>query len=160
MVALVWTDQEGSRLAVPAESVDGLSTRQLAFQHLELVHERPGDGVPMTEAAHILGCSISTVRTYVASGRLVSAGRYARNALVRADVEELACEVYRWRQHLGDSDPYWVTGWRAAQVLGVGTARLSSLSKRSLLPYLLHHEGVRLFRHQQLAMLARDARWH
>ncbi len=69
--------------------------------------------------------------------------------------------MYQWRQHLSDTDPYWVTGWRAADVLGVGTARLTSLSKRGLLPYLVHWDGVRLYRRMQLAMLgqARDARW-
>ncbi len=115
----------------------------------------PTDGLQLAEAARILGCSIGTVRAHVAAGRLPSAGRYLHKALARADVEELACEVYRWRKHLADDEAYWITSQRVADLLGVSRSRVSALSTRGLLPYVKHRDGVRLYRREQLKVMAR-----
>ncbi len=124
--------------------------------------ERPINPVTLDEAALILGCSRSTVRRHIAAGRLRSAGRYEHRSLSRADVEALAMQVYRWRRHLDDVEGYWLTAGRAADVLAVNVTRLNQLVAADLLPYVVHSDGTRLYRRQQLEVVAtaRDARWH
>ncbi|MBA2559894.1 MAG: helix-turn-helix domain-containing protein [Propionibacteriales bacterium] len=92
----------------------------------------------LDDAALILGCARSTVRRLIAAGELPPTDRYRHRQLARADVEALALRVYRWRLHLDDVDPYWVTGERAAVVLGVGVTRLNQLAARGFVPFETH----------------------
>ncbi|MBA2560500.1 MAG: helix-turn-helix domain-containing protein [Propionibacteriales bacterium] len=92
--------------------------------------ERSFDGVTLAEAeaAMILGCSVTGVRRLIANGALPPTDRYRHRRLARADVEALALRTYRWRRHLDDAEPYWVTGRRAAEVLEVNVTRLNQLA--------------------------------
>jgi hypothetical protein len=69
--------------------------------------------------------------------------------------------VYEWRRHRDDLDPYWVPGNRAAGILGVNVTRLNQLAEREFLPFEIHADATRLYRHEQLAVVAnaRDSRW-
>lgn len=135
--------------------------RRRLWHHDAPTPERPIDPVTLDEAALILGCSRSGVRRLIASGRLPSTDRYRHRQLARADVEALALRIYRWRQHLNDVDPYWLTGQRAAVVLGVNVTRLNQLVARGFVSFEVHADGTRLYRREQLAVVAkaRDARW-
>lgn len=79
---------------------------------------RPADPVTYAEAAHILGVTPSTVRRHVLAGRLGQAEPARHRMLSRSDVEKLALQTYRHRQYAGNEDSYWVTGRRAAEILG------------------------------------------
>ncbi len=61
---------------------------------------------------------------------------------------------------LEEVDGYWVTGKRAAAVLGVNEARLRVLAGKGFIPFENHADGTRLFRREQLEVVAqsRDAR--
>jgi hypothetical protein len=123
---------------------------------------RPVDPVTLLEAAEILGSSVSSVRRHVAAGRLHRGRRrYKHRALSRADVEALAAAVFEWRLHVHDPGSYWLMGQQAADLLDVNRARLSELSRADRLPFVVHRDGVRLYRRQQLevASRARDAMW-
>lgn len=61
--------------------------------------ETHSDAVTLQEAARILGCSVTTVRRQIASGRLIAPQRYRHRQLSRTDVEDLALEVFRWKRH-------------------------------------------------------------
>jgi hypothetical protein len=113
-------------------------------RHPHAVPACPCDPVTVDEAALILGCTRSVVMLHVSAGRLpstdlvvgtVAADEGVDHQLSRADVEALALQVYRWREHRDDVDPYWVTGTRAASILGVNVARLNQLTIRGCLPY-------------------------
>jgi hypothetical protein len=41
-------------------------------------------------------------------------------------VEALALRAYPYRKHICDTGPYWVTGQRAADILGVNMTRSGS----------------------------------
>lgn len=77
--------------------------------------------------------------------------------LSRAEVEALACQIYPWRDHLDDLAPYWVTAKRATRILGVNHTRLNQLAVRGFVPFEMHVDGVRLYRREQLEVVA-DAR--
>jgi hypothetical protein len=96
--------------------------------------ERPVDGIGRAEAARILGCHPWTVGAYVRSGRLRSAGKNVRRGLSRADVEALACDVYRWQDHRDDEEPYWIVGERAAETLGVNGTRVRQFVAADRIP--------------------------
>lgn len=124
---------------------------------------RPADPVTLLEAAGILGCSVSSVRRHVAAGRLRTARRrHKHRALSRADVEALAVAVYDWRRHVDDPGSYWLTGLACCRYARRQRARLSELSRADRLPYIVHREGVRLYRRCQLEVIAqsRAAGWH
>jgi hypothetical protein len=125
------------------------------------VSERPVDGVGQAEAARILACHRWTVAEYVKTGRLPSAGRNVRRGLSRADVEALARELYPWWDHLDDEDSYWVTAKHAKDILSVNHTRLNQLAVRGFVPFEVHVDGTRLYRREQLEVVAnaRDARW-
>lgn len=123
--------------------------------------EHPIDALTFGEAAHVLGCSASTVRRHVLAGRLPTGEPHRHRTLSRADVEALALQVYEHRRHRNDAQSYWVTGQRAADILGVNIARLKQLVAKGFLPFEVHADGTRLYRREQLAIVAnaRDARW-
>lgn len=106
------------------------------------------------EAAHILGVTPSTVRRHVLAGRLRQSEPGKHRMLSRADVEALALQTYKhWRQK-NDQESYWVTGRRAADVLGVNVSRLNQLATRGFLPFAVHVDGTRLYRREQLLIVA------
>lgn len=66
----------------------------------------------------------------------------------------LATEVYAWRAHIDDASSYWVTGERAAAVLGDSRARLNQLATARRVPFVRHQDGTRLYRRAQLELIA------
>jgi hypothetical protein len=58
------------------------------------------------------------------------------------------------RTHQGDVDPYWVTAQRAAEVLGVNVTRLNQLATRGFPPFETTNSGTRLYRREQLQVVA------
>jgi hypothetical protein len=123
--------------------------------------EPPVDGIGHAEAARMLACHRWTVGAYVKTGRLRSAGKNVRRGLSRTDVEAPACEVYPWWDHLDDEDSYWVTARHVKGILGVNHTRLNQLAVRGFVPFEVHVDGTRLYRREQLEVVAnaRDARW-
>ncbi len=81
--------------------------------------------------------------------------------LSRADVEAKALRTYPHWRHKDDPESYWVTGRRAADVLGVNVARLNQLVAKGFLPFEVHADGTRMYRREQLRTVAnaRQARW-
>ncbi len=65
-------------------------------------------------------------------------------SLSRADVEQLALRLYRWRLHLDDPESYWITGMRVAAALGVNEARLRVLAAKDYVPCETHADGTRM----------------
>ncbi len=124
--------------------------------------ERPIDPMTLDEAASILGCAVNTDRRYVARGVLPATAYYRHRQLARADVEALALQLFRWKRHVHKLDGYWLTGQRAAKVLDVSVAQLNILAGQGLLPFETHADGTRLYRRQQLEVVARAraARWY
>jgi hypothetical protein len=122
--------------------------------------ELPIDAVTLDLAALILGSDEPTVRR-----RLVDAGLLDGDdddcRVARRDVEQAALTVYHWRDHLDDVDPYWLSGNRAATVLGVNSSRLRALSARGFVPFVIGADGSRLYRREQLQVIgnARRVRW-
>jgi excisionase family DNA binding protein len=55
-----------------------------------------------------------------------------------------------------------VTGTEAAALLGVSHQRVNQLAVGGRLPYVTHRNGTRLYRREQLEVVAqaRDAMWH
>lgn len=134
--------------AVPSSSYRGILRRpRVTLQPSE-------DQVTLTEAAVILGCSISTVRRLVVSARTRHGNPDHGERLLRTTVEDLATEVYSWRLHLDDPSPYWLTGQRAADALGLSRARLSQLAAENRVPFVRHQDGTRLYRREQLKLIA------
>jgi hypothetical protein len=70
------------------------------------------------------------------------------------DVEALALQTYKHWRHKHDPESYWVTGRRAAAVLGVKVSRLNQLATRGFLPFEVHADGTRLYRREQLLTVA------
>jgi hypothetical protein len=90
----------------------------------------------------------------VLDGRLPAyGGGGTRRWLSQADVEQLARETYPWRRRMPGS--YWVVGNEAAAILGLSRQRLQQLAVQDRVPYLVHVDGVRLYRRAQLEVLAR-----
>lgn len=92
------------------------------------------------EAARILGCSVDEVPGLL-DGRPVT----------REAIEQLAVEHYRWRKHVDDPDSYWVTLKQASAILGVPSQQVKQLLETGRLPYVVHRDGVRLMRREELA---------
>ncbi len=89
------------------------------------------------------------------------ASRKRHQTLSRADVEALALQVYEHRSHRNDAESFWVTSQRAADILGVNIARLNQLVAKGFLPFEVHADGTRMYRREQLSVVAnaREARW-
>lgn len=122
---------------------------------------RPMDPVTLAEAAKILGCSGAGVRRRVLAGQLPMVPRYRHRALPRQDVEHLALREYHWRVNLDYERSYWLTGSRAGGLLGVSRSRLGQLSDAGQVPFERHVDGSRLYRREQLEVVAqaRRLRW-
>lgn len=114
----------------------------------------PVDAVTLEQAARILGVVRSTVQMWIIAGRLTSyGGRYEHRLLSQAEVEEVARETYTWRRRVPGS--YWVAGNEAAAILGLSRQRLQQLAVQDRVPYVVHIDGIRLYRRAQLEVLAR-----
>jgi hypothetical protein len=103
------------------------------------------------------------LRRRVVSGQLKTwRSRQTHRTLSRADVEALALRTYAYRKHIGDPGSYWVTGQRAADILGVNMARVRQLAYAELIPAERHADGTFMYRRDQLMTVAnaREARWH
>jgi hypothetical protein len=124
------------------------------------VPQYPIQPVTLDEAARILGLPRATASRLLHDAD-IRGDRYRHRRQARADVETLAFRVYQWRRHRHDLDPYWVTGARAAGILGINITRLNQLAVRGFVPFELHVDGTRLYRREQLAVVAnaRDVRW-
>ena len=120
----------------------------------------PTDDVSLERAALVLGCSPAAVRRHIAAGRLDARGPDHDPRLRLASVERLASEVFSWRRHAADVEPYWLTGQRAADTLGVSRSRLGQLADARQVPHVRHQDGTRLYRRRELGQLriAREAR--
>jgi hypothetical protein len=114
----------------------------------------PGDRITAAEAAHILGCTIDTVRRHVEADRLHLATFARGQAMSRLEVEAMAAELYPWRRHVHDPTSYWVTGARAAEILGVTVGRLDQLSDAHRIAFVRHEDGTRLYRRRQLELMS------
>jgi hypothetical protein len=68
--------------------------------------------------------------------------------LSQVDVDGLARETYPWRRRVPDS--YWVAGNEAAAILDLSRQRLQQLAAEDRVPYILHVDGIRLYRRAQL----------
>jgi hypothetical protein len=93
----------------------------------------------VAEAARILGCGTDEVPALLDG-----------QPATRESVEQLALEHYRWRRHVDDPDSYWVTLKQASLVLGVSPQRVKQLLESGEVPYVVHRDGVRLMRREEL----------
>lgn len=114
---------------------------------------RPAKSVTCSEAAAILGLTRREVAHLVKSGDLE---RHHGRLLSRAEVEDLAASTYPWKRaaQQPQAAPYWLTGQRAADALGVNRARLGQLADAGRLPFVRHRDGTRLYRRAQLEVIA------
>lgn len=113
------------------------------------------DHITRHEATQVLGCLPPAVRRYIANGTLHEVAGQAKCNLMRAEVEALAIEIYDWRKRFAEPQAYWVAAQRAAEILRVSLPRLRGLSESGRIPSVVHSDGTRLFRRQQLETIAR-----
>ena len=99
------------------------------------------DELNPAEAARILGCGTDEVP-----------GLLDGQTATRERVEALALQHYRWRRHVDDPDSYWVTLKQASAILGVPTQRMKQMLESGEVPYVVHRDGVRLMRREQLSV--------
>lgn len=132
-----------------------------AASHYRVVLDQPRvapspevDELTLVESGLILGCSVSAVRRLVVTAHARHGGYESEARLTRHSVEMLAAEVYAWRAHIDDASSYWVTGERAAAVLGVSRTRLNQLATARRVPFVRHQDGTRLYRRAQLELIA------
>ncbi len=122
---------------------------------------RPVDGVSLDEAAHIVGCSRSTLVRHILAGRLLVAGKHERRRVSRTDAETLALQLRSSLVPFHPETSYWVGATAAASILGVNVSRLNQLVAAGRLPFETHSDGRRVYRREQLLTVAnaRGARW-
>jgi hypothetical protein len=92
------------------------------------------------EVARIVGCTQEEVSALL-DGRPAT----------RERAEELASQHYRWRRHVDDPDSYWVTLKQASAIRGVSTQRMKQLLDSGEVPFVVHRDGVRLMRRDELS---------
>jgi len=88
-------------------------------------------------------------------GVLTRRRKYATGQLSREQVEQLAMTTRPVRQ-LIDGD-YWVSRRGAATVLGVSERRVTQLTGADRLPYVVHRDGWRLYRREQVEVVGNAA---
>ncbi len=122
---------------------------------------RPNDGVPLAEAAHVVGCSGRTLVRYIEAGRLSAGPPHQRRRVSRADAEALALTVRSSVVRVPGETSYWVGVREAAEVLGLSLQRVRRLARVGLVPVEQHTSSVSLFRREQLLTVAnsRSAGW-
>ncbi len=122
----------------------------------------PVDGVSLDEAAHIVGCSRRTLVRHIEAGRLPAGPANQPRRVSRADAEMLALRSRSSRVGFDEESSYWVGATAAAELVGVGVARLNQLVAAERIPFEVHTDGRRIYRREQLLTVAnaRDARRH
>jgi predicted site-specific integrase-resolvase len=122
----------------------------------------PVDGVTLEEAAHIVGCSRRILVRHIEAGRLLAGPVNQLRRVSRADAEMLALGLRSSRVGFDEESSYWVGATAAAELVGVGVARLNQLVAAERIPFEVHSDGRRIYRREQLLTVAnaRDARWH
>ncbi len=122
---------------------------------------RPVHGIPLAEAAHIVGCSVRTLVRYIEAGRLPAGPARQRRRVSRVDAETLAFTVRSSLARVPGEMSYWVGVREAAEVLGVSLQRVWQLASMGFVPAERHASGVWLFRREQLLTVgnSRAARW-
>jgi excisionase family DNA binding protein len=127
-----------------------------------MYRSRPPTGfVTVAEACKILGCSHLTYRRLTNDGRIPPRDASRHRTLPRAAIEQLAAEIYRWRQHVDDPAAYWVTDEPAARILNVEAYLVEPILAGERIPYVDHVDGVRMYRRLQVEEVAtaRAVRW-
>ncbi len=121
----------------------------------------PVDGVTLDEAAHIVGWSCRTLIRHLEAGRLPARPANQTRRVSRADAEVLALGSRSSRVGFDEVSAYWVGATTAAELLGVGVARLNQLVAVERIPFEFTPTGG-IYRREQLLTVAnaRDARWH
>jgi excisionase family DNA binding protein len=112
------------------------------------------DHVSLDHAAHILAMSKRTLMQLMDSGQLPTVrvrGRQGR--LLRDDVETYAAAHFMPRRYRRP-DSYFVTSAGAAELLGISKPRVIQLADGGFLPYLVACNGWRLYRRQQIEVVA------
>jgi excisionase family DNA binding protein len=110
--------------------------------------------VSFDQAAHILAMSKRTLMQLMDTGELPTVrvrGRQGR--LLHDDVETYAAANFRLRRY-SRPDSYFVTTAGAAEHLGVSRPRVIQLGDKGFLPYLVARNGWRLYRRQQIQVVA------
>jgi len=122
---------------------------------------RPVDGIPLDEAAHIVGCSTRTLVRHIDAGRLPAAERHVKRRVSRADAEALALQLPSSRLAFDRDTSYWTGATQAASLLGVNVSRLNQLVAAGRVPFEVHADGRRMYRREQTLTVAnaREARW-
>jgi excisionase family DNA binding protein len=87
----------------------------------------------------ILGCSLEQAQIWL-RGRRVTPG----------EVEAAAAKHYRWRAHLNDEAPYWVTVGQAARLLQVPRSEVLRMLASGSVQHIRHVSGTRLIRRDLL----------
>ena len=116
---------------------------------------RDADAITRDEAAPILAVHVATVDRMIRRGVLTRRRKYATGQLSREQVEQLAMTTRPVRQ-LIDGD-YWVSRRGAATVLGVSERRVTQLTGADRLPYVVHRDGWRLYRREQVEVVGNAA---
>ncbi len=121
-----------------------------------MARRRSGITLTQPEAAQILGCSVTKVRSLIDAGLLTGGSRYVHRALDRDEVERLAAQMWKPPRSgvRDDGTSYWVTTRQAAEILGVGQNRVRQLVTRGFLPCLRTPRGKLLFRRAQVEVIA------
>ncbi len=107
---------------------------------------------PTSSAARTLICHIE-------AGRLPAGPANQPRRVSRADAEMLALGSRSSRVGFDEVSSYWVGATAAAELLGVGVARLNQLVAVERIPFEVHIDGRRIYRREQLLTVAnaRDA---
>jgi predicted site-specific integrase-resolvase len=122
----------------------------------------PVDGVTPDEAANIVGCSRRTLVCHIEAGQLPAGPANQPRRVSRADAEALALASRSSRVGFDVKSSHWVGATAAAELVGVGVARLNQLVAAERIPFEVHTDGRRIYRREQLLTVAnsRNARWH
>lgn len=113
------------------------------------IEEPPIQQLTYAQAAEMLGVHEITVWRMVRRGDLTTKAKWAKTGLLRSDVERLSLE--RWRP----GSRTWLTATQVAEQLELSPPRIYQLSNAGRLPYKWGPDGRRLFRPQQIAVIAR-----
>jgi excisionase family DNA binding protein len=114
----------------------------------------PATHVSLDQAAHMLAISKRTLVELMDNGELPTVrdpGRQGR--LLRADVETYAAAHFMPRRYRRP-DSYFGTSAGAAELLGISKPRVIQLADGGFLPYLVACNGWRLYRRQQIEVIA------
>jgi excisionase family DNA binding protein len=121
----------------------------------------PADHVSLDQAAHMLAMSKRTLVELMDSGELPTVrGRGRQGRLLRDDVETYAVNHFTRGRYSGH-DSYFVTTAGAAELMSISRPRVIQLGNKGFLPFLVACNGWRLYRLDQIEVVAnsRLVRW-